>query len=104
MRDKNRRSFPKAGVAATGAAVAGGTAREQTAAANQVHDKERNLRALRRFRGAVSYGNLLFAPGKGAPFEGDIIPRRTAGAKPPAQPRAAFRGNSLMEIDGIACI
>src|SRR6266545_4369611 len=72
MAAKNRRNFLKAGVEATGAAMAGGGAQAQSAPAKKVHYRGAKPTKPPLFSGAVSYGNLLFIAGKGAHFQGDI--------------------------------
>src|SRR5207248_4090745 len=60
------------GIAATGAAAAGGAAKAQTGPAKKVHYRGAKPAKPPLFSGAVSYGNLLFIAGKGAHFPGDI--------------------------------
>src|SRR5204862_8208294 len=72
MTSKNRRSFLKAGMAATGAAAASGAANAQTGPVKKVHYRGAKPAKPPLFSGAVSYGNLLFIAGKGAHFAGDI--------------------------------
>jgi enamine deaminase RidA (YjgF/YER057c/UK114 family) len=72
MTSKNRRNFLKAGVAATGAVAAAGSAQAQTTPVKKVHYRGGKPKTPPLFSGAVSYGNLLFIAGKGAHFPGDI--------------------------------
>ncbi len=70
MKTNNRRSFLKAGVAATAGA---GAAQAQTGPTKKVHYMNgRKPEKPPLFSGAVSYGNLLFIAGIGAHFQGDI--------------------------------
>jgi len=72
MTTKNRRNFLKAGMTATAAAAAAGSAAAQTGPVKKIHYRGAKPQKPSLFSRAVSYGNLLFIAGIGAHFEGDI--------------------------------